>query len=76
MVETELVHVVDVDDLQIYYSTRATATEPFIDRLLLLAASSPLKEFEPSIREDGCELFFGRALDGTNFDFYSLVAEP
>lgn len=67
---------VDVDDLQIFYSVRATPTEPFVDRTLLVAASSPFKDFEASIREDGCELFFGRALDSNNFDIYSLVAEP
>ncbi len=59
---------------RILYSVRSDPGQPF-------SAGQPLQgltgtNFEPSIREDGCELFFANTPDQSNFDIYSFVAEP
>jgi hypothetical protein len=64
-------------EVDIYYSVRASATDPFPPRRRLDAASLPgLLDFEPGIREDGCELFFSREITASDQDIFSLVATP
>lgn len=62
--------------IDLYYTVRDDPSVPFVGGALLFGASAPGIDFEGSIREDGCELFFGRSVGTNNFDIYSLVATP
>lgn len=58
----------------IYYANRATASAPFGAPVAFAALNTPNGEYESSIRDDGCELFFARDT-GTNtkWDIYSVT---
>lgn len=57
----------------IYYATRPSALEAFTTRTIF--ASTPANEFEPMLREDGCEVFFVRGA-GDSADIYSISIAP
>lgn len=59
----------------IWYSTRSSLMAAFGPAQLVVLASSPVGDHEPSLRDDGCELFFARDTGiGTKWDIYSLPA--
>lgn len=66
-----------LDTADLYYATRADRTLPFGSPQLIAITVDPTQtEFEPSIREDGCELFFCRSDGLGEFKPHSVVAEP
>ena len=65
-------------DLDILYATRFSPTSPWSTPAVLDGVSTPDQmDFEPSIREDGCELFFVRSPmpADPNWDIYSVTIE-
>ncbi len=65
-------------DRDVFYATRSTLTAPFSVPQVVTAASSLFGDFEPSLRDDGCELFLSRDTGlGSKWDIYSVPAvEP
>ncbi len=64
-------------EFEIYYAVRADSAEAFPPgRRLDEASAVGLLDFEPSIREDGCEMFFSREITSNDTDIFSLVAKP
>ncbi len=62
-------------DNDIFYATRSSLTAAFSPAQLLTAASSLDGDHEPSLRDDGCELFLTRDTGtGTKWDVYSVPA--
>jgi hypothetical protein len=63
----------------IYYAVRATTHDPWGPKTLLAPGviSTDQTDAEPSIREDGCELFFTRnkLTDVYDYDIYSVTLE-
>jgi len=65
-------------DMEILYATRTSLVSPWSAPHVLEGVSTPDQfEFEPSIREDGCELFFVRSsnLTDRNWNIYSVTIE-
>lgn len=64
-------------EFEIYYAVRAEPAGAFsAGRRLDEASAVGLLDFEPSLREDGCELFFSREVTSSDTDIFSLVATP
>ena len=65
---------------EIYFATRATTTSPWGPAQLLGPGTISIPsthDLEPSIREDGCELFFSRSTGATdyNWEIYSTTLQ-
>ncbi len=57
-----------------YYATRPSPSVTFTDRVPLVVTAAV--EFEPTLREDGCELFFVQGPAGADRDIYSIAIAP
>jgi hypothetical protein len=63
----------------IYYAVRPSRTDAWGPAMVLAPGliSSPMSESWPTVREDGCELFFGRCAPSCNdWDLYSVDIAP
>ena len=60
----------------LFYATRASVMEPFPSGQPIIGVNTTVSEYEPSIREDGCELFFSRAAGPSDSDIYSVEVPP
>ncbi len=60
----------------IYYANRASLTAPFSAPLPVTGMNSAMGDYEPSLRDDGCELFFARDTGpSTKWDIYSITLQ-
>jgi len=61
-------------DLDIWFATRASASEPFDTPLPLASLNTPAADWKPYLRPDGCELYFGSNRTG-NWELYRTRVE-
>ncbi len=60
----------------LYFATRASTGDAFPPGQLISALDTTALTYEPSISEDGCELFFSRVQSGVDSEIYSVEVLP